>query len=62
MKMQKVFHKEEEDELSFVSENCHYCKEELIKVDDILVDEEDHYCCQDCNAYHRLNAKECKDI
>ena len=64
MKMQNQFHNTEDGEESgsFVSENCHYCKEELIKIKDIFVDKNDHYCCKDCDNYYKLNAVECKEI
>jgi len=64
MTKQNRFHNIEEDsELDqYISENCHYCGEELIRVEDILVDEENNYCCHDCNTYYKLNAKEIKEI
>ena len=67
MKMQnQSFHKEVDNkynnDLDYISENCNYCGLELIRVEDILVDEDNNYCCHDCNLYHKLNAKEIKEI
>ena len=63
--MQKVLsHKEVEDDLDqYISENCHCCKEELIRVEDIFVGIEDnHYYCEDCAKYNNISVVECKDI
>ena len=64
MKMQKVFHKEVDDDLDqYISENCVICKEELIKIDDIWVGREDNnYYCAECKGYHNISAVKCKDI
>jgi len=65
MKMQnQLFYNEEDnsDLCQYISEECWYCKEELTKTEDIKVDNNDRYCCSDCNAYYKLNAKECKEI
>jgi len=64
MKMQKVLnHNIVEDELDYISENCHYCKEELIRVEDIFVGKEDDlYYCKDCAKYHNIDVVKCKEI
>jgi len=47
----------------YISENCHHCKEELIRVEDIFVGIEDnHYYCEDCAKYNKISVVECKDI
>jgi len=56
--MSQKFHNNE----SFILEECHYCKKELENIDDILIDENDHYCCIECDRYYSLNAKECISI
>ena len=65
MTKQKVLNhniEDDNDDLDYISENCNYCGLELIRVEDILVDEDNNYCCHDCNLYHKLNAKEIKEI
>jgi len=66
MKMQNQFHKELDNDLEldqYISENCHWCKEELIRVKDIFVGKEDNnYYCEDCKDYHKINVFKCKDI
>ena len=65
MTKQKVLNhniEDDNDDLDYISENCNYCGLELIRVEDILVDEENNYICHDCNLYHKLNAKEIKEI
>ena len=64
MKTQKlVFHKEVEDNLNYISENCTICEEELIRVEDIRVGKEDDLIyCLDCAKYHRIDVVECRDI
>jgi len=65
MKTQKVLsHKEVEDHLDqYISENCHHCKEELIRVEDIFLGIEDNnYYCEDCAKYNKIHVVECKEI
>jgi len=64
MKTQKVLsHKEVEDELDYISENCTICKEELIRVEDIFVGRDDDMIyCKDCKDYHGIDVVECRDI
>ena len=62
MTKQKVFHKELEDDLDqYISENCGICGEELIRVKDIFVDENDHYLCYDCTQYLKIKTVMCID-
>ena len=46
----------------YISENCCHCQIELTRIEDILVNAEDNYCCEDCNKYYKLSAKLCKEI
>jgi len=64
MKTQKVLsHKEAEDELDYISENCNNCGLELIRVEDIFVGiDDDMIYCSDCAKYHRIDVVECKEI
>ena len=63
MTKQKVFHKEVEDDLDYISENCTICKEELIRVEDIFIGKKDDLIyCSDCKDYHRIDVVECRDI
>jgi len=64
MTKQKVFHKEAEDnnDLDYISENCNNCKEELIRVEDIFVGENNNYYCEDCAKYNNIRVVECKEI
>jgi len=64
MTKQKVLsHKEVEDELDYISENCTICKEELIRVEDIFIGKDDDLIyCLDCAKYHRIDVVECRDI
>jgi len=53
-----------EDDLDqYISENCHYCGEELIRVEEIFVGKEDNnYYCNDCAKYNNIKVVECKEI
>lgn len=55
-------HSRNESVDTFIFEECHYCHIELEHIEDILVDDSDHYCCHECNTYYRLNAKVCREI
>jgi len=63
MTKQKVSSYNKEDELNYISENCHMCKEELIIVEDIWVGREDNnYYCTDCKEYNKIDAVRCREI
>ena len=43
-------------------ENCNYCGEEFIHIEDILVDERDRYICEECSIVYRIEAVRCREI
>jgi predicted RNA-binding Zn-ribbon protein involved in translation (DUF1610 family) len=47
---------------SYISENCTICGKELMDIDDIYVDELDHYICEKCGDNHNIQSKKCKDL
>ena len=49
-------------DLDYIFETCAMCGIELIRVEDIMVDENDQYICKDCKEYHHVKARICADI
>jgi DNA-directed RNA polymerase subunit RPC12/RpoP len=43
----------------FLAESCYYCGVEIINVEEIFVDEEDHYICSKCKRKLKIEAKKC---
>lgn len=63
--MQVKFHKDKDGEeynFSYISENCFCCGKELIDINDIFVDYNDHYLCQKCVDKHNIDTKKCKEL
>ena len=66
MTKQKVLsHKEVDnnDDLDYISENCNYCGEELIRVEDIFIGKDNDFIyCKDCAKYYEIDVVECKYV
>ena len=53
---------EECEDNNYIFESCWYCSKELTKVENIRVDEDDHYLCQKCSKEYDIHSKKCRDL
>ena len=55
-----MFHNDKVEK--YISEQCYLCGQELTDVEDILVNQEDQYVCQECATYHNIRVVKCIDL